>query len=70
MKKHDTFLCSPHVEGCDCPSIEDWLCNPYFVAGYCPTEGAGETCAADSSKLKIRQIGDGFTWAMDRTSLP
>jgi hypothetical protein len=33
---HDPFQCPSHVEGCDCPDLENWRCNPYCVAGYCP----------------------------------
>lgn len=33
---HDAFRCPAHAEGCDCPDLENWLCNPYFDPGYCP----------------------------------
>lgn len=39
---HDAFMCPPHVDNCSCPELkdftvlEDYICNPYFVKGYCP----------------------------------
>jgi hypothetical protein len=33
---HDAFRCPAHVDFCDCPDLESYLCNPYHVAGYCP----------------------------------
>lgn len=38
MHAHNPFTCSPHVTGCDCPDPGNSLCNPYYVAGYCPEE--------------------------------
>ena len=35
---HDPFRCPAHVEGCDCPDLENWVCNPYHAAGHCPDD--------------------------------
>jgi hypothetical protein len=33
---HDSYMCPAHVGACNCPNIEEYLCNPYYVAGHCP----------------------------------
>jgi hypothetical protein len=33
---HDSFRCPAHVDGCGCPDLAAALCNPYYVAGFCP----------------------------------
>lgn len=34
---HSPSLCPAHVSGCcGCPDLENWLCNPYYVPGFCP----------------------------------
>lgn len=35
---HDSFRCPEHVRGCDCPDLDAFLCNPYWVRGHCPDE--------------------------------
>lgn len=35
---HNPFLCPAHVDGCGCPSLDDWLCNPYMMLGFCPDD--------------------------------
>ena len=50
--KHDPWLCPPHCyEGCECEDRENMVCNPYWVDGYCPTNGEGEECGADPGSL-------------------
>ncbi|KKL97647.1 hypothetical protein LCGC14_1832350 [marine sediment metagenome] len=58
MQQHSTFICDPHVRGCECGPDQLW-CNPYSVEGYCPTEGAGDECEADPSKLIVLTLTDG-----------
>lgn len=36
MHVHDPFRCPAYVDGCDCPDLDGYLCNPYCVTGYCP----------------------------------
>jgi len=33
---HDSYQCPAHVRGCNCPDLENYLCNPYCVVGHCP----------------------------------
>jgi hypothetical protein len=33
---HDSWQCPEHVRGCGCLSLDGYLCNPYWVRGYCP----------------------------------
>ena len=33
---HDAYRCPAHVDGCGCPDLDNWQCNPYYVAGHCP----------------------------------
>jgi hypothetical protein len=35
---HDPFRCPAHARDCDCPDPENWVCNPYHAAGYCPDD--------------------------------
>jgi hypothetical protein len=35
---HDSHRCPAHVDGCSCPDLENWLCNPYWIADHCPDE--------------------------------
>ncbi len=65
MVEHNTFICDPHVRGCECHNEAGPWCNPYSVEGYCPTEGKGDECAADPSKLIVLTLTDGsFTYAL------
>jgi len=66
MVKHDSFLCPPHVDDCDCDDKVNTVCNPYCVLGYCPTDGAGDECQADPSQLEKVPSGIGFTWAFKK----
>lgn len=34
--RHDPWQCPEHIDWCDCPDLDGWLCNPYWVNGYCP----------------------------------
>ena len=34
---HDAFQCPVHCRGCDCPDLDRYLCNPYWVNGHCPS---------------------------------
>lgn len=33
---HDSYRCPEHVDWCNCPNLDEWLCNPYWVSGHCP----------------------------------
>mgnify|MGYP001557842659 CR=1 FL=1 len=66
---HNSYLCSPHVEGCDCPSEDGYLCNPYFQAGYCPSEGEGEECKAELVPVNPR-TGHCRPWENCKPSSP
>ena len=33
---HDSYQCPTHCWGCNCPNLEEWICNPYWVNEYCP----------------------------------
>ncbi|KKN16455.1 hypothetical protein LCGC14_0975640 [marine sediment metagenome] len=83
MQQHSTFilpgspvshnLCSPHVDGCECgpdqETRDQMWCNPYSVVGYCPTEGEGDECTADRSRLiRVLTGGGGFTHALKEES--
>jgi hypothetical protein len=35
---HDAYRCPEHIYGCDCPDLDEWVCNPYWVNGHCPGE--------------------------------
>lgn len=35
---HDPFRCPAHCDGCDCPDLDAYLCNPYYIAGFCPDD--------------------------------
>ncbi|KKL18174.1 hypothetical protein LCGC14_2478210 [marine sediment metagenome] len=65
LQKHSTFLCNPHVDGCECPDEEGLWCNPYSVEGYCPTEGKRDWCTRDPSRLiRVPTGNGGFTYAL------
>jgi len=51
-QKHNSYVCPPHVEGCDCKDKDNSWCNPYWVKGFCPTDGEGENCTADYKRKK------------------
>jgi hypothetical protein len=61
MSIHSSFICFPHVDDCDCQPKDEMLCNPYYVSGYCPTEGEGDACEADPSRLVRVPVAGGFT---------
>jgi len=42
--KHDSYICPPHCEDCECEDPEDEACNPYWIPGFCPTDGEGPLC--------------------------
>ncbi len=64
MAKHNIFLCSPHVDGCACTTREEFVCNPYCVLNYCPSDGEGEDCLANPVRLVRVKAGAGFTLAV------
>lgn len=54
VRPHNSYLCGPHGEpnGCEilpdaCEDKENTACNPYWLPGYCPTEGEGDVCGAE-----------------------
>lgn len=57
---HNSFVCDPHVDDCACYPRDEMACNPYWVSGYCPTEGKGE-CEADPDRLIRVPVAGGFT---------
>lgn len=63
--RHSTFICSPHVEGCSCHPRSKMVCNPYCVLGYCPTDGEGDECKADPSRLVRIPVKGGFTLGLN-----
>lgn len=69
--RHDSWLCPPHCyEGCECEDTEDSWCNPYWVSGYCPTDGEGDECKANPESLIREPVANakgqviGFTYAV------
>ena len=59
--KHNSYVCSPHVDGCDCPDKEHWVCNPYWLAGFCPTDGEGKECSPNKDVLvRVPESGLGM----------
>lgn len=59
MAKHNSFTCSPHCgEHCKCEDPENMACNPYWVAGYCPTDGEGDDCQANLVNLRRMPVLD------------
>jgi len=44
--KHDSYVCPPHCEGCECEDPDSEACNPYWLPGFCPTDGEGTECLA------------------------
>lgn len=33
---HNPWLCPAHVDGCSCPGLDGYVCNPYCDLEYCP----------------------------------
>lgn len=64
MIRHNSFICNPHLDGCECPDREHTWCNPYSLEGYCPTRGQGEDCRADATRLVIEAVPGGFTYGL------
>ena len=64
MKMHNSFTCSPHYdEDCGCEDRENEFCNPYWLPGYCPTDGAGDECFAPKSQEEY--LAEGPPWMHD-----
>ena len=72
MNKHNTFLCNPHIDECECPEEDkdQMWCNPYSVVDYCPTEGEGDECKADPSSLVRVPVAGGFTYELRKGETP
>ena len=63
--RHNSFICDPHVRGCECEPRDEFVCNPYCVLDYCPTDGEGEECEADPNRLIRVPVGDAsFTYGL------
>lgn len=64
MQQHSTFICDPHIDGCECQPKDGTWCNPYSVEGYCPTAGVGSECEADPSRLIRVPVVGGFMYGL------
>lgn len=59
--KHDSYVCPPHCyEGCDCDDPENSACNPYWLPGFCPTDGEGTECLA--TRTAKDYLAEGPPW--------
>ena len=71
MSIHNSFVCSPHTAICghqeDDPLWDEFICNPYYKEGYCPTNGRGPGCTTikDVSDADIRVTLRQWAWKID-----
>jgi hypothetical protein len=61
--KHDSYTCPPHCGGCECEDPDSEACNPYWLPGFCPTDGEGTECLA--TRTTQEYLSEGPPWMHD-----